>query len=182
VSQTMPRAVSGYEALDGSFHESLEDCELHEAAEELRDLLAGTTRDPDELFELIRSLMPQVERYVNAVKAIQSKQVTSEAIVSEQGAVEDTYGLTAIAGSDRLWPDGKGYSAELESLRSSAGIDQADDGETEERPSAVQQQPVGRRRAMPNVGRRPRTEAVPDEGEEHGAGVWGGYARSVRRD
>lgn len=153
----MPRQVQGYQAIDGQFFETETEAELHEAIVELTLVMteAGlTAKAIEQVFGLVRNVMPQFRRYIDAVEAQNNQEDAALNQVRERGGE---------VGDDDA-PD--------------AGEHQTD---YRQELASLQQQPVGGYELVSNVGRRERAEEVQTERTIDGLGSWRDDASDVRR-
>lgn len=139
----MVRKADGYFADDGEFFERKEEAELHDVEKEILDTLREKGIVPEPILELIGEMQQLIEDYYAKVHAETE---------------------TRIAASVQ----GGGKNNRTRSKPRSIETDTSDDCEGEAGLEGVQQQPRRRRKSVPNVGRRKRTEAVQDDSKEHG--------------
>ena len=168
----MARQVSGFLAEDGTFYESAHGAKRHDAEFLIVDLCVRADINETAILTFIRNNAYAIRDFIDADSFLPEEEQTC---THDRPVQVETQPEEANAGVDR---DRRSLASQLLSL----GTDQADDDERTEDNAAVQQLPVGGPEPLPDVGSRPRTEAVRNEVKGNGVGSGRSDASSVRRD
>jgi len=169
------RKAQGFITADGTFYETAQDAELHEAVADLEKAATDLGYKSTSVIDVCVRIPTNIMRFINAYHSPQTSEAAANAD-RPQDVAEDA--------SDYTSEDGAPYYTEpyTNIAEPKPNIPQYNktNRRTEASPAPVQQQQTNSRQPMSDLRRSIRSKAVRNDSPVYGAGMRGGDAPSIR--
>lgn len=165
------RAAKGYVTADGTFYETANEAELHEAHADLTKAAEEHGFRPESVVEICLQFPTNIVRFINAYYAPQASASTPNAERKAISSKEDEHGNKFVVGDD---------GTEYQVWTSPISQANKDKRRTKEATPPIQQQPSSSSQSVSDLRGRIQSEALRTNSPVDGVGMRGSYARSLR--